>query len=396
MRNGVAKSGTVIAAWFRGSRTLGEVISDRTNNLDLIRLVAALAVLWGHTSFFAPDIYGELDPVMWISGGREYPGSVAVQAFFLISGILISASMERHRSVEKFLIARFARLWPGYMVCIAAMVYMLVPLTSHTSLFERAHLRNARLCLRTNAFFPINGACGSLTNAFANSPVKDSFGFPYWTLVTETHCYALVLVLGIALSRVVHPVGRMFGCLGGTCAFLVGFLWLTANPPGPDSIFQQDVTLQGGYSVLPVLFFLSGMGLHAVRRWLKVSQPLALGLTVAAFLPFAPITLGYVAFAYGILAVASARSLRWLRPRHDLSFGVYIYGAAMQQVTVAITGPAPPWVNFVGAAPLAVACAYISWHLIEAPSIQAGHALLTRSNMLRPHHILGRVLRYVG
>ena len=378
MRNAAAEFGTTIAAWFRSSRTLGEVVSDRSNNFDLIRLVAALAVLWGHASFFAPDTYDELDPVLWISGGREYAGSVAVQAFFLISGILISASMERHRSAEKFLVARFARLWPGYMACIAVLVYLIVPWTSHVSLVARAHLKEAGLCVRVNVFFPVNGVCDSLSGAFTNSPVKDSFGFPYWTLVTETHCYALVLVLGVALSRVTNPTRRMLGRLGGIGALLAGVLWLAAHPPGSSSYIQQDVTLQGGYAVLPVLFFIAGMGLHAVKRWFRVSPSLACGLAAAASVPLAPVALGYVAFAYGILAVASAGPLRRLRPRHDLSFGIYIYGAAMQQVVVAATGPAPPWVNFAGAMPLAVACAYLSWHFVEAPSIQVGHVLLAR------------------
>ncbi len=377
--SGLARVGWLRASgpFLRRSPRLAAVVEDCGNNLDLVRLVAAVMVVWGHAPFFSPADAQQFDPVIWISGGREYAGSAAVQAFFLVSGLLVSGSMERHRSAIAFALSRLARIWPGFMACVAVLLYAIVPLASGIPLLGRGHLKDAGACLRGNAFFPVTGVCDTTPGAFPHSPIVDVFGFPFWTLVTETHCYALVLILGVAMrGRLTTTKVRASWFMAGVAVLLAGFCWSAANPPGEDSVFRLDVTLVGGYSALPVLFFLGGMGLHGVRRWIPVSTGVAVLLTLSALVPGAPPLVGYAAFAYGILAFAACRPLRRLRPAIDLSYGIYLYGAAMQQVVVGITGQVAPWINFIGATPLATACAYASWKLVEGPSIKGGRALI--------------------
>ncbi len=85
----------------------------RLEFLDAIRGLAAVAVLLGHL----------LEPL-----SRRYtiwehttfrPGEFGVVLFFLTSGFIIPASLERHSSVGRFWTGRVLRLYPLYLSCIA-------------------------------------------------------------------------------------------------------------------------------------------------------------------------------------------------------------------------------------------------------------------------------------
>lgn len=85
--------------------------------LDLLRLVAALAVVCFHFLFrgeLAADGHDQSFSV--VSGGAMY-GYLGVNLFFLISGFVIAWSAEG-RDFARFALARFARLYPGFLVCM--------------------------------------------------------------------------------------------------------------------------------------------------------------------------------------------------------------------------------------------------------------------------------------
>ena len=89
---------------------------ERRFALDLLRLVAALAVVFFHFGF-RMGATGE-------GGGVGFPelapyvvfGAMGVAAFFAISGYVISASAD-WRDAISFAVARFARLWPAFVAC---------------------------------------------------------------------------------------------------------------------------------------------------------------------------------------------------------------------------------------------------------------------------------------
>ncbi|HWU78799.1 MAG TPA: acyltransferase family protein, partial [Caulobacter sp.] len=78
----------------------------RENNLNLLRLIAASAVLFSH----AFDFHGEHD---WFHNYFGYSGGwLAVSLFFSMSGYLIYNSIMNSRSVLSFTVARCLRIFP--------------------------------------------------------------------------------------------------------------------------------------------------------------------------------------------------------------------------------------------------------------------------------------------
>jgi peptidoglycan/LPS O-acetylase OafA/YrhL len=91
--------------------------------LDGLRAIAALLVVYAHLSHYllrgARDVSAE-----WL-----HAGPAGVMLFFLVSGYIIPASLERHGNQRRFWIGRFARLYPLYLV-VCGLVALAAPLTS--------------------------------------------------------------------------------------------------------------------------------------------------------------------------------------------------------------------------------------------------------------------------
>lgn len=97
----------------------------RMATLDLLRLAAALAVVCFHYLFrgeLASDGHSQAYP---IASGVAIYGYLGVNLFFLISGFVIAWSAEG-RDFARFALARFARLYPGFLVCMAITFMVLV------------------------------------------------------------------------------------------------------------------------------------------------------------------------------------------------------------------------------------------------------------------------------
>jgi peptidoglycan/LPS O-acetylase OafA/YrhL len=80
--------------------------------LDALRGIAVLAVVYEHLrSALLPDVHQVTDP--WVRAGV-----FGVTLFFLVSGYIIPASLERHGSLRDFWLSRLFRLYPAYLVAI--------------------------------------------------------------------------------------------------------------------------------------------------------------------------------------------------------------------------------------------------------------------------------------
>jgi peptidoglycan/LPS O-acetylase OafA/YrhL len=86
--------------------------------LDALRGVAALFVVFDHLGYYV------LQHVRHIVYQWFDPGQYGVFVFFLVSGYIVPASLERKGSVRGFWISRVFRLYPLYLVAVAAAVVL--------------------------------------------------------------------------------------------------------------------------------------------------------------------------------------------------------------------------------------------------------------------------------
>jgi peptidoglycan/LPS O-acetylase OafA/YrhL len=89
---------------------------NRLGWLDVLRGVAALAVVFDHASYYALQHVRTLI-YQWFD-----PGNYGVFVFFLISGYIVPASLERKGSVRTFWVSRLFRLYPLYLLAVGVAV----------------------------------------------------------------------------------------------------------------------------------------------------------------------------------------------------------------------------------------------------------------------------------
>jgi len=196
----------------------------RIDTLDGARGLAALIVCLGH---FFIDVAGAPRDG-WGFYAASFTGSASVGLFFILSGFVIPANLERV-SYRTFIIRRLLRIYP--VVIVAALVKFAILLHySALSLNEEAlQLLAGAMSLFGNAFF---------WNEKGIEPI-------FWTLAIEVKFYILaVLVFLLARRRKEH----FFPCLLG---LLLGIGALAHHLPVPIRPWISDLGVL--VSTLPML-----------------------------------------------------------------------------------------------------------------------------------------------
>jgi len=152
----------------------GNTNSSRLASLDLLRLVAALAVVCFHYLFRGP-IAGDIDAGYPAAAPFAIYGYLGVSLFFLISGFVITWSAEG-RTWQEFAVARFVRLYPGFLLCMT--------------------LTFVVLSIADNPRFPTNVSI-YLANLsmFARAFGRPSMDGVYWSIMLEIVFYGWVAAL---------------------------------------------------------------------------------------------------------------------------------------------------------------------------------------------------------
>lgn len=305
------------------------------NSFDILRVAAALAVIFHHTY----PLNGR--PALQLLGADF--GAFGVGVFFVVSGYLVTESYRRSGDAGRYLAKRALRIWPGLVVSLILTAVVLGPLVTALPTADYfADPQWALYILRNTLLYPVTY---DLPGVFAANPAYGVNG-SLWTLRLEFSCYlgvALLGVLGHLTGRVIAAVALVAALL----ALLLGFL-------------RPDLTVGPGFRLLMLaarfgFLFLAGALLQVWGR-----PPKLWLVAVSAALLFTP------AWFIGLPAVAIRLGLI-PAPRlpADFSYGLYIYAFPVQQV-LAEQGR----LNFA----LSVACtlplAAASWFLVERPALR--------------------------
>lgn len=143
---------------------LSSFTQGKNNNFNLIRIIAALAVLVGHSFALLrqPEPLGQ-------SLGMSL-GSISVDVFFIASGFLVAGSLMLRQRIGDYLLARVLRIFPGLLVMLLLTVFGLG--VYFTSLPVSAYLQHAE----THRYFL---KCASLVSGVAYTLPGVFEGRPY-------------------------------------------------------------------------------------------------------------------------------------------------------------------------------------------------------------------------
>lgn len=347
--------------------------AGRDNNLNLIRMIAATAVLVSHAVPITQGP-GAVEPLKALTGYSL--GTLSVMVFFVISGFLITASFQRSSNHTSFLLARGLRLFPALVVNLVFVALILGPIM--TTLPVAAFLGGSEpyaFVLRNLALFPL---VYELPGVLEEQPYPAIVG-SIWTLRHEVMCYAGVFLAGvIGAWQTRNRAGLTLG--------LYALIWagLALADPELPSIVSGFLSLS--------LSFAIGIGFYVWRDRLPLS---IIGVAVTVLLAWAtagswlyPAALS-LAVGYGSfwLAYVPGGIIRHYNRLGDYSYGIYVYAFPLQGAAIWAFGPQSPLENILYSLPPTVLLSVLSWHLVEGPAMQTKASLLARlgkSSAMRP------------
>src|ERR1051325_2497363 len=163
-------------------------MDERQNHFNLIRLFLAAGVLVSHC-FPSLGISQDEPWRLFTQSPRDF-GTICVQGFFILSGLLVSQSFERS-TLQRYLAARALRIYPAAIVCAVLLAVVLGPLVSALSLRSYYSAPDFRHYLFQSSTFYGLQAKGRLFGVFPGNPEQGRMNTPLWTISWELLCYAI-------------------------------------------------------------------------------------------------------------------------------------------------------------------------------------------------------------
>lgn len=338
---------------FAASPRLAELLPGRDNNLNLIRFVAATAVLVSHAFPITLGSHAE-EPLEELTGMSL--GGHAVAVFFVLSGLLIARSFDRGSDRLRFVMARVLRLFPALFGVLFLTVIAGAALTNLS-------VREYVTAPETLTYLPRNLSLAflqyPLPGVFVDNPNGPAINGSLWTLFYEVVCYGAVFVLGIlgVLRRPLLFTGLFMGI---ALAFVASVTW---QPEG-GLAYRLDLLAQLGFP------FALGTLAYIWRERLVLDWRIAVILWVLPFLAFGTVLLpmtiivatGYTLGWFGFVIKGPLLAFNRLG---DYSYGFYIFAYPVQQTLIHFYPGMRPYENMFTAMPITLLLAMVSWHLVE-------------------------------
>jgi len=345
----------------------------KTNNFDLIRLLAALQVLLGHAYLIGFFKENWLYNIIWFIPG--------VPIFFGMSGFLLLWSFQRNPDLPAYFKNRFLRLFPALwatMLLTALILLAYRTLSIHTLFDPSALMYFIGRCTIIFSFVP------SIIKGFAQGNPNGSL----WTIGVELQFYLLLPLLYLLIRQCSLLVQNLFLLSIGLISW-----WVDRNNLEPPfNVHHLNGYLQILVSEIRIFyylfFFIIGMLCYLNFRYLKnlIANRFLIHLILYTIIcclsyrytdiskvdRYAPDPVSLLRHLFLMLMVFSAAfsnqglSERWLKG-NDYSYGIYL-----THLLVMNTIPNLPF-----SALTTGILAYLSWHFIEKKALKLKGRKLT-------------------
>jgi len=343
---------------------LSQYTHGRDNNFNLIRIVAALAVLVSHSFPLAlgslpgalrEPLHQRLDVTL---------GTIAVDVFFIASGFLVTGSLLTRRSIVEFLWARVLRIFPALLVMVLLVVFGLG--LFFTTVAYSAYFSDSRtyLFLFKNSTL-VAGIAQKLPGVFLGNPFPEIVNGSLWSMPYEVRMYALLAILWTIarLAKERRFLYFEYALVTIAIAACIGKLF---------GYSAAEVLSKGdGRLVRLLLAFFSGAAFHVLKERIELSRPLFWALLIALLASAVDRRAFYVVYSLAVpyllfyLAYVPAGFIRHYNRVGDYSYGVYIYAFPVQQSVAALIPQVSVPMMLVLSAAITLSLAALSWLLLE-------------------------------
>lgn len=339
--------------------------SREHNNFNLLRLLAAIGVIITHS--YALLGKPEVDFLKQLTHGLISASKLGVYVFFVISGYLVTKSLERSASLGSFFKKRALRIFPALVVVVVLAAGVLGPLFTElswqnyfTSFATYRYLGGVFLYFITYR----------LPGVFLHNPYPGAINGSLWTLPYEWTCYVLLVGLApfIRKNNFKAVGAAALGAMALRTIFGRWQFWLVIPGISVDTrqlllylfVFLGGAVLAQAGARVPYRTWIAAVLLFVLLALVFVSKSLA-DYWLLLVLPYLLIWLA---------ALPLPTKLQQFFVRADFSYGLYIYAFPVAQILIYYFNGFNPHTLAVATTLAALPFAIASWYLVERPALK--------------------------
>lgn len=342
--------------------------SERWVFLDVVRGIAALAVMLQHSVWHNFEAFAAFSISFW-SAGR-----FGVVAFFLVSGFIVPQSLEKKGDIKEFWIGRFFRLFPLYWACLAIMAMVIAVGFQVTTAINPSNwthwLINMTMIegiLRQPEAIPVAWTLGLEMVLYGAITLAYRLNFLH-----KTRLIAGMLLFTATLSSVLVPVLLQIRYPAGAvavCAAIVGGLVLYRSHSRKISSNEALVWILLCMGSIAVSALFNYQDARDMANQLQPTRLCAIISSISGFLFFL-ILMNYKTGSFYQSSVGKA--FLWLG---KISYSLYLLHPLVNDLIVVQDSPV---VNVLVQTAASIAVAYLAYTFIEKPGIALGKKFLTK------------------
>ncbi len=342
-------------------------LKKENNNLDLFRIIAALLVIVGHSYVLFPSP-GETDQIRLFTG-FTYSGALAVKLFFFISGLVVTNSLLKSKSITHFIVSRVFRIFPALIFVILISSFVIGPWLTNLSSTDYFNSSNTYSYVFDNIRLK---TAYELPGVFNSNTYPNAVNGSLWTLPEELGCYLFLLA--------VFAVGILQNKWIATVLFIL-FILEMFMPQRFLTFWKSD---NPEIALLP-FSFCAGAVVAVQQNELHFNFKQTLGLALLTYLTwgtrFAEPMFCLTTFSL-VVNLSASDLVRKFRIKHDISYGIYLWGFLIQQTVQHFVNGQTVYLKMAISGVIAIVVGYLSWILVEKRFIGYGKNLLIKLNTL--------------
>ncbi|MBR3734350.1 MAG: acyltransferase [Lachnospiraceae bacterium] len=299
---------------------------SRENSYNLIRLLAASFVIYGHMYILNGDGAGN-----WLAIPVH---TLGFKMLMIISGYMITQSCVRDGNPGRYWIKRACRLLPGLIACIVLSAYVLGPLLTTLPFGEYMTHPATRHYLKNILLAPIYYLPGVFETNIYPVAVNGSL----WALPVEVSLYAVIWLVLFVGSPIRYRRALFTGIT--LCVCVLQLMHIAFFPERIYIFWESE--WYSAFGMYPYFFLGAAFYLLPVRKYCNTTVA-AVFLIIGAVLRFRSAVgyelLSYLFLPYAVISFGEQKSaLSSKMP--DITDGIFLWGFPVQQTFLYLCGRA--------------------------------------------------------
>lgn len=343
------------------SWAIGERIS-RENNYNILRIMAAMAVMYGH---------------MYVLMGGAAPGlfaneinSLGFKMLMVLSGYMITQSCIYDSKLTRYVTKRLFRILPALIFYTLIAMFVIGPIFTTLPVTEYLKNRGTWEYLYNIVLNPRF----QLPGVFTSNPYPAAVNGSLWGLPIEVACYVLIYIILKLLCK--FSWKRVaFGIIIAGLFFLL-ICQIVFYPEASSIIWGTDWVR--ALKLCPYFFMGSLFAVTNMKNYCNVQIALSLLMISVAFhsnIYIVNETIAMLVIPYVIISLGECSEPVFSKyfKNIDITYGIYLWGFPVQQILIQILIVNNQYsiganVMFVLSLIITVVIATVSWFVVEKPA----------------------------